>query len=400
MRRPRWGLPVLRDRLVRRLPSLIAVLALGLCAAGGDSGAEAQEPALRRDFPANGVTLLGRLSVQQMREAPDQLISDVWGYVSPGGREYAIVGLVRGTAFVDVTNPRRPMLVRRLRGPRAGLRDIKTYGERAYIVNDVGPGRGIQIVDLRRIDRGRVRRAGFVTAEGLERAHNFYINKASGYAYLCGGTLPHTGIVDLNSAGGPRLLEEGWDGHCHDIHVVTHEDGPHAGREIAYVSGGLDGFFILDVTDKADIRELAHLDYATRGYAHSGWLSDSGKVFYLDDEFDEHQGKVPGGSIYVIDVRDLTAPRLIRRVGTGTPAIDHNSMVLGDRLYIAHYAGGLRVLDISRERRPRPSGFFDTHPGDDDLWYAGAFGVYVLPSGTVLISDRGKGLFTLRVEEP
>ena len=40
--------------------------------------------------------------------------NDCWGYVSPSGREYAIMGFQRGAAVVEVSDPDRPIIIGRI----------------------------------------------------------------------------------------------------------------------------------------------------------------------------------------------------------------------------------------------------------------------------------------------
>ena len=70
--------------------------------------------------------------------------------------------------------------------------------------------------------------------------------------------------------------------YVHEAQIVTYTSGPQAGKEIAYVCGGLGGGFtdtgldVLDVTNKAAIGLLTpgtHYIYANRGYCHQAWLS-------------------------------------------------------------------------------------------------------------------------------
>ena len=39
--------------------------------------------------------------------------SDIWGYVSPSGREYAVMNITAGTTFIEVTDPANPVVVAR-----------------------------------------------------------------------------------------------------------------------------------------------------------------------------------------------------------------------------------------------------------------------------------------------
>jgi hypothetical protein len=73
--------------------------------------------------------------------------NDCWGYVSPSGKEYALMCTNRGTAFVEVTDPGDPEILVFHNGPSSTWRDIKVYGEYAYAVSE--GGNGIQCFDLR-----------------------------------------------------------------------------------------------------------------------------------------------------------------------------------------------------------------------------------------------------------
>ena len=89
------------------------------------------------EFPANNVALMSWMTSEDMTGQLQQA-NDIWGYVSPKGREYAIVGLFGGTAFVEVTDPERPRVVKFVSGPGSVWRDIAVYREYAYVVNETG----------------------------------------------------------------------------------------------------------------------------------------------------------------------------------------------------------------------------------------------------------------------
>jgi len=80
--------------------------------------------------------------------------NDCWGYVSATGREYALIGLSNGTAFVDITDPGAARIVTQMSGAQSLWRDIKVYGDYAYAVSEGGGG--IQVFDLSEIDAGIV----------------------------------------------------------------------------------------------------------------------------------------------------------------------------------------------------------------------------------------------------
>ncbi len=349
------------------------------------------------DYSARNVALHSWLTSEDL-SGKTQRTNDVWGYVSPSGREYAIVGLVAGTAFVEVTDPSAPEPLAFVSGPPSLWRDMKTHGEFAYIVNETGGG--VQIVDLTRIDRGRVRLRGSFEGGGLATAHNISINEESGYAYLSGSNLANGGLValDLSDPVAPELGPDTWPlAYIHDMQVVTWKKGPYAGREIAFAFAARDGLQILDVTDKANLALISEVRYPGLAYCHSGWLNKKQRFVFVNDELDERDDPSIGTtSTYIVHVRELDRPRFKRRFTNKKPSIDHNSIVDGNFLFLSSYTAGLRVYNAKRPRFLREVGHFDTYPDNDTVGFEGAWGVFAgFPSGVVLISDIQRGLFVL-----
>lgn len=64
-------------------------------------------------------------------------LSDVWGFKSDTGKEYAAVGVANGVDIVDATDPANPKRVKQhVRGCVTEWRDLKCLGDTLYIVND------------------------------------------------------------------------------------------------------------------------------------------------------------------------------------------------------------------------------------------------------------------------
>ncbi|GIR50180.1 MAG: hypothetical protein CM15mP58_22770 [Burkholderiaceae bacterium] len=65
------------------------------------------------------------------------------------GREYAIIGLDNGTAFIDITIPNLPVIIGKLptQTEDSSWRDIKVFGNYAYIVSEAD-NHGMQVFDL------------------------------------------------------------------------------------------------------------------------------------------------------------------------------------------------------------------------------------------------------------
>ncbi len=349
-------------------------------------------------FDSSGIALLGRLRLSQIDSFPDSA-TDIWGYVSPSGREYALLGLSNGTAFIEVTDPASPALVDIIPHVAGCCSDSRVYKDYAYIVSE-SSNAGLQIVDLSEIDDGNVTLMTTYRGNGLTNAHNIAINEDSGYAYLCGATksVSEGGlfVVDLANPIAPEFVGSWPQQYIHDVQVVSYETGAFAGKEVAFAySGGISSprLRILDVTSKTNISVLGQTDYANSSFTHQGRLSEDRNFVYLNDEFDERNlGTVT--STHVIDVRDLANPKFVFAFSSGTTSTDHNLMVKGDFVYETNYRTGLRIFYVPSPNFAEEVGFFDTHPDSDAVGFKGAWGVYpYLPSGNIIVSDIENGLF-------
>ncbi|MEE9293503.1 MAG: choice-of-anchor B family protein [Phycisphaerae bacterium] len=349
-------------------------------------------------FPAFNVTLLGRVD---LGDFPDNQSrgSDIWAYVSPSGREYAIVGLQGGTAFVEVTDPTAPNVVGYIDGPNSIWRDMRVLGEYAYMVSE--EGNGLQIADLTRIDDGIVTLANNSHLNGFfNKAHNISVNVDSGYAYLVLTDLA-VGLIalDLSNPVAPQIAGVWNVLDLHDVQVHTYTSGKYAGREIAFGFGEENGLQIIDVTVKSNMVTLSSLLYPNTTYCHQGWLSDDMRYVFIGDELDEiSRPGVTTTTTYVVDVSDLEHPQFVTSFSTGLPAIDHNLMVRGNHVFEANYSSGLRVFDFCDINNVQQVAFFDTHPENDNRNFDGAWGTFArLPSGIIMVSDRDRGLFVFDV---
>lgn len=360
--------------------------------------AAAPTPA-RAQYSASGVTLVRRIPLTGFPSGQTRG-SAVWGYTSPGGTEYAIMGLNRGTAFVDVNDATRNLMFVGSGGVDELWREMKTYGRYCYVVSD-GSGVGMQVMDLANIDNGTVSLVNTVTlGNTLFTAHTIYINPASGYAYLC-GTNRNAGLLVLNLSNptNPSVAGTWGDLYVHDVTVLSYTTGPYAGREIAFAFAARNGLRVVDVTNKANMQQLGALQYPGLSYCHQGWLTEDRKYLFINDEFDELNNLAPSSTTYVIDVRDLSNPTFVTSFTNGINCIDHNLLVRGNLLYEANYTSGLRVWDVTDPICPKEIAWFDTYPASDAEGFNGAWGVYaLLPNKTIAISDINGGLFLLKVD--
>lgn len=347
-------------------------------------------------FSALNVNLIAHVPVNEISSTSTEA-NDIWGYVSPAGREYAIIGLNLSTGFVDITNPVNPLVVADIGDAASLWSDMRAYQGFAYNVNENGGG--LQIIDLRNIDAGVVTLVGSAIG-GLTTAHNVSLNGQSGFLYACSTNLT-SGFVayDLTDPGNPVPVGTWNGGNCHDLYLANYVDCPYAGRtgpcEIAFVSAGGGGLRIVDATNKSNMTTIAIYNYPNRAYTHQGWLTEDRRYFVFGDESDEGSFDLPT-TTYIVNVENVAAPIRVSEYDTGLNSIDHNLMIRGNYVFQADYTTGLQVFDISNVLNAQKVGFFDTFPPHDARVFSGAWGVYSdLPSGMILISDIEGGLFVL-----
>lgn len=358
-------------------------------------------------FDSQGITLKAWFPLASI-DAAATSGNDCWGYVSPSGREYAIMCVSSGTAIYEVTNPAAPVKIGFISGAQSLWRDPKVFGNRAYVVTEGGVG--IQTINLSQVDAGIVTLESTVTTgSGGLATHNVAINEQSGYLYRCGGGSSGLRFYNLNTTPGtPQYAGEWAAYYVHDAQIVSYTSGPYAGKEIAFCCGGLNGgnvetgLYIVDVTNKAAPALIARVLYPNARYSHQGWLTEDRKYFLLGDELDEGASQ-PLTTTYVIDVQTLTAPTYIGQFGNATPAITHNCYTHQGKLFAANYRSGMRVFDVSNAATPSSVteiAYFDTYPGSDAANFNGLWSCYpYFPSGTIIGSDLERGLFVWKLGE-
>ncbi len=377
--------------------------------------AEAQNPAFdfrcvdgeAAGFPCDRVQLLAYLPLSSVGGSDGA--NDVWGF-SEGGREFVLLGLRSGTAFVEITNPTAPLYLGKLSGSRSIWRDIETYQRHAYVVSEAF-SHGVQVFDLGALFGVGAAPVEFQEAaryrgENLGSAHTLSINEASGFLYVSGSDTCNGGLhmVDIRTPKEPRFagcFSE--DSYTHDAQCISY-DGPdpdYRGREICFASNE-DTLTVVDVTDKAAPRMVSRTSYQGVGYIHQTWVTSDKLFLLMDDELDEQYYR-HNTSTRIWDIADLDRPAHIGSHVADTPAIDHNLYIRDGLVYEANYRAGLRILRLDRiaEGRLEPAGFFDIYPSDDAPQFNGAWSAYpYFPSGVVAVSGIEQGLFLLKLETP
>jgi choice-of-anchor B domain-containing protein len=392
------------------------IFALGLSTVTADKPGTLAQPkhaalcvdGVAEGYPCLNVDLLAHIGNAQLGGGNG---NDIWGWTDPDTqREYALMGLTNGTAFVDITDPEFPVRLGLLPTQTGNSiwRDIKTRGYYAFIVSEASD-HGMQVFDLRKLRTVANPPTTFSVDAHYDhfgRAHNIVIDVDSGFAMAVGsnqGTQTCSAglhLIDINSPLAPTFAGcFGADGYTHDAQCITY-DGPdisYTGREICLASNE-DTLTIVDVTNKASPVMLSRTGYVGSRYTHQGWLTDDRRYFLVNDELDEIQVG-HNTRTYVFDVSDLDAPQLHSTYTADVAASDHNLYVRGNYVFEANYRSGLRIIDLTDIDNGNlvEVAYFDTHPASNAAGTSGAWSVFpYFASGTVIVSDISAGLFVLR----
>ncbi len=318
----------------------------------------------------------------------NEALNDIWGYAAPDGREYALVGLRNGVSVVDVTDTENPEIKGYADGPSSTWRDMKTFGTFAYVTNETGDG--LLVIDLSNLpnqltDDDYWYWAPEIAGQTLGSCHNIYIDEV-GYAYLVGCEMNQGGPIYVDvftNPGSPEFVALGPSVYAHDIYVrdnITYNSEIYVGAFTAY-----------DVSDKLNTVTLGS-QQTPFNFTHNAWLSDDSNFLFTTDE----QADAPVGSYDVSDLNNIQEVDQFRPIETlGEGVIPHNVHVWNDWIIISYYTDGCIIVDGSRPSNLIEVANFDTFiPASTG--FSGAWGAYpFLPSGTVLVSDIGNGMYVL-----
>tara|TARA_B100000902_G_scaffold344206_1_gene349447 strand:- start:22537 stop:23898 length:1362 start_codon:yes stop_codon:yes gene_type:complete len=326
----------------------------------------------------------------------DNTYNECWA-LTINNREIAIIGSTAGTHFFDITDPQNSIEVAFVSGGSTGSgiihRDYHDYNEYLYAVCDEGNTSTLQIIDISNLPNSVS--IVYDSDSLFQRAHNIFIDTATAKLYACAvkhiNPVSYTAmdIYSLSNPISPNLIYTYNEvGHVHDAYVRN---------DTAFLNCGNDGlrivdFHYLDFSGGIEPVELASLNsYPDAGYNHSGWLSENGNIYAMQDE--NH-----GFDVKILDVSDFNNITVISNFNSGTnpQCMAHNGIIKDELLYISYYHDGLRIFDISDPYNPTQVSYYDTYLPNSYNSYKGAWGVYpFLPSGNIIVSDMQTGLYIL-----
>lgn len=186
-------------------------------------------------------------------------INDIWGYVAPDGTEYALVGRENGVSIVSLADPDNAVEVASIPGQTSIWRDLKTYGEYAYVITDNPSTEAITIIDLTDLPNGVTFTQGPRQVPGVtgtfQRSHNIFIDQETGIAYVAGANVNNGGMLlyDVATTPGEAIfLALGPPIYAHDVYV---KNGRMYASEI-----NTDNLGIYDVSDPLNIVPLSYTE--------------------------------------------------------------------------------------------------------------------------------------------
>ena len=351
-------------------------------------------------YDCHRVDLVSHLWLFQMAGG---LGGDLWAWTDPlTSTEYALMGSTTATSFVDLSDPENPVYLGQLPGEG---KDIKVYGNHAFVVGQGATSNGMEVFDLSRLRTVTNPPVTFTPdAEytGFSTAHNIAINEETGFAYAADASPCVNGLhmVTISDPLNPTFAGCTNEGTTHDAQCVIYQgpDLAYRGREIC-INSNRDSLAVVDVTHKIAPATLRSLPFGE--LVHQGWLTEDHAYFLLDDEADEvllgHNTHT-----YVFDLTDLNNPVLLGRYVGPHRSTDHNLYIRQNLVYQANFTSGLRILALDGftpgQPKLREIAFFDTYPLNNNAGLGtGAWTAYPdLESGLILVADTSRGLFVLR----
>ncbi len=308
--------------------------------------------------------------IANVNDYPAVGYSSCWGYTAPNGREYALLGVRSGTSIIDITNNSNVVEVAFIPGPTSTWRELKTCQQFAYVVNETGGG--MHIIDLSDLPNSATLAA---TYTGFTTAHTLYIDEPNSMLYAEGTSSAPVRAISLADPLNPVQVST-FGLECHDMY---------ARDNMVYVAEGNSrsiGIFDLNIPSSPVF--VARFQIPSAGYVHNVWLSDDGNYVMTTEE-------TTGKTVKIWDIQNLSNVTMVDQY-LGPSNLAHNVLIKGNFAYIAHYADGLRIVDISDPTNIFEAGFYDTHPGTGG--FNGAWGAFpFFPSGKILISDIQSGLW-------
>jgi len=333
---------------------------------------------------SSNVSLVAQLNPDS---TSDGRFTGCWGYTSPPGNEYALIGAYEGTYIIDISDSTNVHTVDFVPGTPAEWREIKVVNNFAYVVSQIfAPGNSMQIIDLSYLPDSVHLAATFDST--FSSAHTIEINDDGfdGYIYVNGPVNPPelggVHILDISNPIHPREIAEYSPTFIHDCIVK--------GNFLYAMNSPNQTIDVLDISDRTNPKLKAQIPCCAN--VHSGDATEDGNFIFVTTE-------ITGTPAHVFDVRDLSNINEVANYIGEDSSIVHNAYIRGQCAYVSDNNGGLRVVDLADPTFPVEVGHYDTYTGFNTITH-GLFTDYpFFPSGKIIANDREKGLYVFRFNQ-
>ncbi|MBN4076133.1 choice-of-anchor B family protein [Gemmatimonas aurantiaca] len=296
--------------------------------------------------------------------------SDCWGWRAPDGIRWAIMGTRDKIIFQEVAGTRSYSIPAPSESPCGGgtfWKDMATYQGFCYSVSEcAGENAGIIIIDMNFLPDS-VSLVNVIpispsdTSTYDNRSHNLAIDTITGTLFVEGDGTISAHVYSLANPADPRYSGGLLGGIIHDLHVVN---------DTAYLATGRGRSFSIWVRHHSAFPfvYVTTVDIPNSGYVHNVWTNHDRTLLATAEESQDK-------TVKLWDISDFTNIQLLGEY-LGPNALAHNVHIQGDRMYIAHYNAGVRVVDISDPTNPTEIGFFNTSTTPDISGFESCWGVW------------------------
>jgi hypothetical protein len=332
-----------------------------------------------KDELAKGLELVGELGTDATG-APMRGID-----VAVDG-DFAYLATFTGLEIIDISNPAAPVAVSHFTGPSNDVAIVHGDGRTVAYASPFGRSvtRAVDVTDPR---------APTLVAELPDYSHTLFHSTENGRSqiYLANYTndIP---VFDVSHPHAPVRIGTtkvpGEEAGVHDMFV----DG-----DRIYANNTTVGMVAIDVS--AGLDQPVELGRIPTTFSHTSFAATVGGrpiVLHGDEGFTGPDG---GAFLRIIDA-DRSSPTFMTELARYQSRREvgiHNFQLVGNRLYIAYYQDGVRVIDLSNPASPLEVAHYNTWnpqtaPGGP---FEGALTVQVV-GNLIFASDDLRGLLILR----
>jgi hypothetical protein len=336
-----------------------------------------------RDAPAQGLELVGELGT-----ALGGLDLIAYNVVVDGTTAYTVGPL--GLEIIDVSDPAAPVAIGHVDG---AFNDVKVVrGPGATRVAFAAPlyNEGTHVIDVT-VPTAPVEQAlidqyshsVFVRQEGAQQL--LYLATYSAEIPVYDVTTPLVPVL-LDSATVPGEFGDG----VHDLFATA---------DMIYANSTTAGMVAIDVS--AGLDQGVEAGRIQTSYSHASWVGTAGGRAVVLHGDEGMTGGADGGAFLRVLEGDPAAGTFVNtelaRYQSRREVGMHNFMLVGNKVYIAYYHDGVRVVDLSTPTAPVEVAHYNTW--DDQTAPGGAFeaalGIRVV-GGLIYVADSLRGLIILR----